>query len=87
MTAYSGKPTRLPARAYPSYTAPGMYHTVKLSYSVDNPGEVRSTAVYPQSWIHVNFVRKVANATLQLNTPTLKKWLHSERYGYKHNKL
>ena len=65
MTADSGKPTGLPARAYPSYTAPGTYHTVKLSYGVDNPGEVGSTAVYPPSWIRVNSVRKVANATLQ----------------------
>ena len=69
MTADSGKPTGLPARAYLSYTAPGTYHTVKLSYSVDNPGEVGSTAVYPPSWIRVNsvHVRKVANATLQLD--------------------
>ena len=36
-----------------------------LSYGVDNPGEVGSTAVYPPSWIRVNSVRKVANATLQ----------------------
>ena len=49
VTADSGKPTGLPAHAYPSYTAPGTYHTVKLSYGVDNPGEVRSTAVYPPS--------------------------------------
>ena len=44
VTADSGKPTGFSARAYPSYTAPGMYHTVKLSYSVDNLGEIGSTA-------------------------------------------
>ena len=65
MTADSSKPTGFPAHTYPSYTAPGMYHTVKLSYGVDNPGEVGSIAVYPPSWIRVNSVRKVANATLQ----------------------
>ena len=42
-----------------------MHHAVKLRYGVDNLGEVGSTAVYPPSWIHVNSVRKVANATLQ----------------------
>ena len=60
VTADSGKPTGFPACAYPSYTAPVTYHTVKLSYSVDNPGEVGSTAVYPPSWIRVNSVCKVA---------------------------
>ena len=35
----------------PLYTATGMHHTMKLWYSVDNPGEVRSTAVYLPSWI------------------------------------
>ena len=68
MTADSGKPTGLPARAYPSYIAPGMYHTVKLSYGVDNQGEVGSSAVYPPFWIRVNSVRKVPNATLQIGT-------------------
>ena len=67
VTADSGKPKGLPARAYPLYTAPGIHHTVKLRYSVDNPGEVRSTAVYPPSWIRVNSVRKVAKATLQFH--------------------
>ena len=43
------KPTGLPTRAYPSYTAPGMYRTMKLLYNVDNPGKVGSTAVYPPS--------------------------------------
>ena len=47
VTADSGEPTGLPACAYSSYTAAGTYHTVKLRYGVDNPGEVRSTAVYP----------------------------------------
>ena len=47
--ADSGKPTCLPACTYPLYTAPGMYHTVKLLYGVDNPGEVGSTAVYQSS--------------------------------------
>ena len=65
MTADSGKPTGFPTRAYPSYTAPGVYHTAKLTYGVDNPGEVGSTAVYPLSWIRVNSVSKVVNATLQ----------------------
>ena len=60
MTADSGKPTGFPACAYPD-----THHTVKLSYGVDNPGEVGSTAVYPPSWIRVNSVRKVANTTLQ----------------------
>ena len=49
VTADSGKPTGLPARAYPPYTAPGMHHVMKLRYGVDNPGEVGSTAVYPPS--------------------------------------
>ena len=44
-----------------------MHHAVKLWYSVDNPGEVGSTAVYPPSWIRINSVRKVANTTLQLS--------------------
>ena len=68
VTADSGKPIGLPARAYPLYTAPGMHHAVKVRYGVDNPGEVGSTAVFPPSWIRVNTVRKVANrnATLQL---------------------
>ena len=50
VTADSGKPTGLPACAYPLYTAPGIHHAVKLRYGgVDNPGEVGSTAVYPPS--------------------------------------
>ena len=65
MTADSGEPIGLPTRAYPLYTAPGMHHTVKLQYGVDNMGEVGSTEVYPPSWIRVNSVRKIANATLQ----------------------
>ena len=57
--------TGLPTRPYPLYIAPGMQHSVKLRYGVDNPGEAGSTVVYPPSWIRVNSVRKVANATLQ----------------------
>ena len=49
VTADSCKPTGLPARAYPLYTAPGMNHAVKLRYSIDNLGEIGSTAVYPPS--------------------------------------
>ena len=49
MTADSGKPTDLPARTYPLYTAPGMHYAVKLSKDVDNLGEVGSAAVYPPS--------------------------------------
>ena len=45
--ADSGEPIGLPAHAYPSYTDPGTYHTVKPWYSIDNLGEVGSTAVYP----------------------------------------
>ena len=47
------------------HTPPGMHHTVKLWYGIDNLGEVGSTAVYPPSWIRVNSVRRFANATLQ----------------------
>ena len=65
MTADSGEPTGFPARAYPLYTAPSMHHAVKVQYGVHNPGEVGSTAVFQPSWICVNSVRKVANATLQ----------------------
>ena len=43
MTADPSEPTGLPARTYSSYTAPGMYHTMKLRYGEDNPGEVEST--------------------------------------------
>ena len=43
--AYTG----LPARAYPLYTAPGIHHAMKVRYSIDNPVEVGSTAVYPPS--------------------------------------
>ena len=46
MTADSGKPTGLPARAYPLYITPSMHHTMKRRYGVYNPGEVGSTAVY-----------------------------------------
>ena len=46
MTADSGEPTGHPACAYLPYTAPGMYHIMKLQYGIDNPGEVKSTAVY-----------------------------------------
>ena len=46
-TADSGEPTGLPTCAYPSYIAPGMHHTVKLWYGIDNQREVGSTAVYP----------------------------------------
>ena len=69
MTADSSEPTGLPAHAYPPpYTAPGMHHTVKLRYGVDNPGEIGSTAVYPPSWIRVNFVHKVQrNLTVSYN--------------------
>ena len=47
VTADSGKPTGLPAHAYSSYTAPGMYHTAILWYGVGNPGKVGSITVYP----------------------------------------
>ena len=63
---------RLPCTHIPPflYTASGtcMHRTVKLQYSVDNLGEVGSTALYPPSWIWINSVCKVANAaqTLQL---------------------
>ena len=49
VAADSGKPTGLLARTYTLYIAPGMHYTVKFRYIVDNPGEVRSTAVYPPS--------------------------------------
>ena len=65
MTADSGKLTGFPACVYPLYTAPDTDHTVELLYGIDNPGEVGFTAMYPPSWIRVNSVRKVANATLQ----------------------
>ena len=35
VTADSGKPTGLPACAYPLYTAPSMHHAVKLRYNLD----------------------------------------------------
>ena len=47
---------------------------MKLRYGVDNPGEVGSTAVYLPSWIRINSVRKIANATLQC-IRDLDKWL------------
>ena len=65
LTADSGKPTGLLAHAYLPYTAPGMYHTMKLQYSIDNPDEIMSTAVYPPSWNRIDSVHKIANATLQ----------------------
>ena len=46
-----------------THAAPGMHHTVKLRYSVDNPGQVGSTPVYLPSWIRVNTVCKVAYMT------------------------
>ena len=58
---------RPPCTRISPYTAPGMHHIVKLRYGVDNPCEVGSTAVYLPSWIHVNSVCKVANATLQFS--------------------
>ena len=48
---------------------------MKLWYSIDNPGEVRSTAVYPPSWNCINSVHKVANATLRLTLVCLH-WYH-----------
>ena len=66
MTADSGEFAGLSASTYPfPYTAPDMHPAVKLQYSVNNPGKVGSTAVYLSSWIRVNYVLKVANATLQ----------------------
>ena len=76
--ADSGEPIGLPARAYllPLYTVPGMHHAVKVRYGVDNPGEVGSTAVFPPSWIRINSVHKVANATLQ--------YIHTQTDATKH---
>ena len=55
------------ACVYPLYTTPGMHHAVKFRYGINSPGEVWSTAVYLPSWIRVNSVCKVANATLQMS--------------------
>ena len=51
--------------AHTPHTTLATQNTEKLKHSVDNPSEVRPTAVYPPSWNHVNSVCKVASATLQ----------------------
>ena len=72
--ADSGEPIGLPAHAYPSYTDPGTYHTVKPWYSIDNLGEVGSTAVYLPFQNHFN---SVCNATLQFKINTMLNLIHN----------
>ena len=73
VTADSGEPTGLPTRAYPSYTAPGMHHTVKLRYGVDNPGPLQCIRHFKNtSTLYVRLLTQPYNTLVLQNAHRIK---------------